>query len=331
STISQLGYMFLALGSATGTRELATLAVIAAIFHLVTHAFFKALLFLSSGSVMHAMGGVIDMRRLGGLRRLMPYTHAAFLCGAAALAGIPLLSGFWSKDEILAAALDASHAGPHAAVYLLLFLAGLVTAGLTAFYTFRAYFMTFWGPERIPEEAGRHAHESPPVMTVPLMVLAVGAVLLGILIGPTHRFAHFLAWTPGLTPEVPSEHNWVVMIGGSLFALGGVALAWLMYAKQPDLPGRLARAAQGLYQASLNKFYLDELYDLFFVSSLNGAAEFLRLLDTYLVDGLVDLIGQVPRLLGALFRPIQNGLVQFYALAMVLGVAVFLIAWFLRW
>src|SRR5262249_32858613 len=159
----QLGYMFLALGSGLrhGDHYLAAFAVTAAIFHLFTHAFFKALLFLGAGSVMHAMGDVIDMRRFSGLRRLLPTTHWTFLCGTAALAGIPLLSGFWSKDDILAVTLEAAGAGARTSwVYLILFLSALVTAGLTAFYSFRAYFMTFWGEERVPEEAGHHAHES---------------------------------------------------------------------------------------------------------------------------------------------------------------------------
>src|SRR5262249_22869451 len=179
STISQLGYMFLAVGSG---------AVAAGIFHLFTHAFFKALLFLGAGSVMHAMGGVIDMRRFSGLRKLMPKTHLGFLCGSLALAGFPLLSGFWSKDEILAAAFDAGKASDkYAGIYTLLFLVGLGTAFLTAFYSFRAYFRTFWGEEKIPQEAGHHAHESPPVMTVPLMILAFFAVFIGLIAGPlTH-------------------------------------------------------------------------------------------------------------------------------------------------
>src|SRR5947209_824730 len=144
STISQLGYMFLALGA--GIRGLAEFAVVAAIFHLFTHAFFKALLFLASGSVMHCMGNVIDMRRFSGLRHVLKTTHILFLCGASALAGFPLLSGFWSKDEVLSAALRASeNPGEHSpawhgTVYLILFISALVTAGLTAFYTFRAYF-----------------------------------------------------------------------------------------------------------------------------------------------------------------------------------------------
>lgn len=339
STISQIGYMFLALGSGT-TDGLVLTAVLAALFHLVTHAFFKALLFLSAGSVMHAMGGVIDMRRFSGLRYALPTTHWTFLCGAGALAGVPLLSGFWSKDEILGVAHAASQGGnPHATIHALCFLAAVITVGLTAFYTFRAYFLTFWGELRIPSEAGDHAHESPPVMLVPLRILAVGAVALGIVIQPfTHWISHLL------------EHNWietafsaqplgdhphlgfdaVVSSGCSLLALAAIGLAWWMYVRQPGTADRLARAARGAYELSLNKFHVDELYYVFLVRPLNALAALARVFDQYVVDGIVDLIGSVPRLWGQFLRPIQNGLVQFYALAMMLGLTVFLGALVLR-
>lgn len=359
STLSQLGYMFMALGSGViGGESLATFAVVAALFHLFTHAFFKALLFLSAGSVMHAMGNVIDMRRFSGLRSVLPRTHATFLCGALALSGFPLLSGFWSKDEILAAAWKASQVSPYyGSTYLLLFLVGMLTAALTAFYTFRAYFMTFWGELKVPPEAGSHghadhghdhahgshghahapavshghaegqgvAHESPPIMTVPLMILAVFAVGVGFVLGPTHLFAHFLDKTPGF-PKGEEAGSIMLMVVSSLFAVGGIALAYLMYVKQPDLPGLLARKVQACYQLSLNKFHFDELYDTFVLQPLEGFAQFCRAFDQYIVDGLVDLAGFLPRGLGSLFRPVQNGLVQFYALAMVLGLTVFLIA-----
>jgi NADH-quinone oxidoreductase subunit L len=326
STISQLGYMFLALGSGVG--ELPTLAVVAAIFHLFTHAFFKALLFLAAGSVMHAMGNVIDMRRFSGLRRVLPATHWTFLCGALALAGVPPLSGFWSKDEILGVTLGAFEViSPYRIIYLVLLISAVATAGLTAFYTFRAYFMTFWGEERIPHEAGHHAHESPPVMTVPLMILAAGAVAAGIVVEPfTHWFSHLLARTPymGALPE--HSASLLLMTGSVLIALLGIGVAAQMYVREPGLPARLAQSAQEVYQLSLNKFHLDELYSFFIVQPLAGFARFCRIFDQYVVDALVDLIGHVPRLLGILFRPMQNGLVQFYALAMLLGLAVFLIA-----
>jgi NADH-quinone oxidoreductase subunit L len=338
STISQIGYMFLALGSAS--QDLVSLAVAAAIFHLFTHAFFKALLFLSAGSVMHAMGNVIDMRRFSGLRRVLPTTHWTFLCGAGALAGLPLLSGFWSKDEILGMTFSAAGAGhPYRTAYLVLFLIGLITAGLTAFYTFRAYFLTFWGEERIPPEAGHHAHESPPVMTLPLVVLAVGAVGVGAVFGPlTHEgLSRFLQarWLDGPFPNAEHEHhaNILLMVVSSLFALGGFGLAWWMYYRDRErqIVAKLVRNIQALYQLSLNKFHVDELYDALIVKPLVGFAEFCRIIDAYVVDSLVDLVGNVPRLVGGLLRPIQNGLVQFYALAMMLGLTVFLGALVWRW
>src|SRR5438552_13045261 len=192
STISQLGYMFLALGSGIEKEKLAAVAVVAAVFHLFTHAFLKALSSLSAASGMHAIGNVSDIRRLSRLRHVLPTTHWTFLCGALALAGCPPLAGFWSKDEILAVALGASK---YSGIFLVLFVSALFTAGLTAFYTFRAYFLTFWGEERIPPEAGEHAHESPRVMTIPLMVLAVGAVGAGFLLWP---FRSFLVRTTNL-------------------------------------------------------------------------------------------------------------------------------------
>ncbi len=175
STISQLGYMFLSLG--TGSL----VGIVAGMFHLFTHAFFKALLFLGAGSVMHAMGGVIDMRRFSGLRRLMPITCITFLVACFALAGLFPFAGFWSKDEIFGAVHDRAHAAVGLAHgwYSVLYWSALFTAGLTAFYTFRAFFLTFFGRERIPHEAGHHAHESPLVMTVPLMILAVFAAGVG--------------------------------------------------------------------------------------------------------------------------------------------------------
>jgi NADH-quinone oxidoreductase subunit L len=301
-------------------------------FHLFTHAFFKALLFLAAGSVMHAMGDVIDMRRFSGLRKVLPVTHWTFLCGALALAGFPLLSGFWSKDEVLDAAWRAGTAGGRFGwVYVVLLVSGLLTAGLTAFYTFRMYFRTFHGPEVIPEEAHGHAHESPPVMTVPLVVLAVFAVGVGFLIGPlmppSLQFAHFLSKAPYFPHDTGHDHhlNWALMGLSTALALGGIAVAYLMYGRPSDLPDRLARAVPALYQLSLNKFHVDELYVAFLLKPLQGVTVFARVFDLHFLDGLVDLVGHVPRLFGALFRPVQNGLVQFYALAMVLGLTVFLL------
>jgi NADH-quinone oxidoreductase subunit L len=329
STISQLGYMFLALGSGVFRVEpaLGTMGVTAAIFHLFTHAFFKALLFLSAGSVMHAMGGIIDMRRFSGLKTVMPWTRWTFLCGAVALAGLPPFSGFWSKDEILGTTLRASEGGDYANSYFVLYVAGLITAGLTAFYTTRAYILTFEGPTKIPHEAGHHAHESPRIMIFPLVILAVGAVALGLIEPLTHAFSGMLTrHTLGLTELHHQKLEWGVMAVSSLFALGGVGAAWWVYGLRQGLADAFARRMPVLYQLSLNKFGFDEIYHALIVRPLDAVAATCRAVDAYLVDGLVDLVGSLPRSLGNIFRPVQNGLVQFYALAMLLGLTVFLIA-----
>jgi NADH-quinone oxidoreductase subunit L len=330
STVSQLGFMFLALGTVGAVSP--AFAVTAAMFHLFTHAFFKALLFLAAGSVMHAMGNVIDMRRFGGLRKLMPVTHVTFLCGAAALAGLPLLSGFWSKDLILESLTAASESGsPYTSVYYTLLLVAFFTAGLTAFYTFRAYFLTFWGELKVPEEAGHHAHESPAIMTVPLVVLAVGALFAGAAAEPfTHAFSHFLEATPSLKLAVsqaaaakdPGHHfNWTIGILSTAAAGGGVLLAFLMYRKGG--PEKVPAALGGLYAAAANKLYVDEAYDAAVVKPAETLSFLARVFDGFL-DSLARLVSAVPRLLGAVVRPVQNGLVQFYALSMALGLAVFL-------
>ncbi len=328
STVSQLGYMFLALGT-VGTIS-PVFAVTAAMFHLFTHAFFKALLFLSAGSVMHAMGGVIDMRQFGGLRKIMPVTHLTFLCGAAALAGVPLLSGFWSKDLILESLTEASEGGHATGAYFVLLLVAFFTAFLTAFYTFRAYFLTFWGPEKIPEEAGHHAHESPRVMTVPLMVLAVGALFVGIVAEPfTHWFSHFLGQTPSLelaaaksgAKEIAHGFNWTIAGLSTLFALGGVGLAYVMYGKGG--PEKVPASLETMYTLSRNKLYVEDAYEAAVVKPAEALAFLAKAFDGFL-DALARLISAIPKFIGQWARPIQNGLVQFYALSMALGLAVFL-------
>ncbi len=329
STISQLGFMFMALGC--GGPVAPNLVVAAAIFHLFTHAFFKALLFLAAGSVMHAMGDVIDMRRFGGLRKLMPVTHLTFLCGAAALAGLPLLSGFWSKDAILDSLYEAGrHGGANAGVYWLVLAVALLTAGLTAFYTFRAYFLTFWGDLHTPPEAGGHAHESPRVMLAPLVVLAVGAVFAGIAVEPfNHAFSGFLGRSPTVlranhladfVGEAHPHFNPMIAGFGTLAALAGLGLAWWAYRDGKEtVPDSLA----GVYRLSREKLYVDEVYDGVVVKPAETLATAGRQFD-YFLDALARLVSFVPRFLGAALRPLQNGLVQFYALGMVLGLAVFL-------
>ena len=328
STISQLGYMFLALG--TGTL----LGNAAGMFHLVTHAFFKALLFLGAGSVMHAMGGVIDIRRFGGLRRRLPVTHATFLVGCLGLAGVVPLAGFWSKDAILLAVRDRAGGGLLPAVFEGLFWVAILTAGLTAFYTFRAYFRTFYGPERIPEEAGTHAHESPRVMTVPLAILAIGTVCVGMLLEGVWDLKDFLGRSGSLAAlpghaapaHAASANAWGIAVGGTIVVLAGIAAAWLLYLALPRLldPAVRLMRATGLYALSAGKFFFDRVYQALIVRPLEGLARLLAWADRRLLDGLVDGIGSLPVGLGASLRSLQGGLIPFYALAMVLGLLVLL-------
>ncbi|MFL5340470.1 MAG: NADH-quinone oxidoreductase subunit L [Gemmataceae bacterium] len=335
STISQLGYMFLALGAGVRHEGLAIFAATAAIFHLFTHAFFKALLFLAAGSVMHAMGGVIDVRKIGGLRKILPITHWTFLCGALALAGLIPFAGFWSKDEVLESVLQAGeHADANRAVYFLLFAVGILTAALTAFYTFRVYFRTFWGAEKVPHEA-HHPHESPNVMAIPLIVLAVGAALVGVVFeGATHWFSHFLSGATSFTmlnaPEPEHHTNWLLILGSTVAAAGGIGLAAYFYYLRPLLPILLAHTIRPAYELSRNKFHIDEIYILAVVHPLTIFAAMCRLFDG-IVDGVVDLVGALPRIVAKALQPIQNGLVQFYALVMMVFLTAFLtifILWF---
>ena len=325
STVSQLGFMFLAVGCGGG-GVLQSVAVTAAIFHLFTHAFFKAVLFLAAGSVMHAMHDHIDMRDFSGLRKVLPVTHLTFLCGALALAGVPVFSGFWSKDMILETALQAGGSPRFGTVYMVLFGVALVTALMTAFYTFRAYFRTFWGELRMPE--GAHPHES-WVMNLPLIVLAVGAVAVGIVAEPfTHWFSHYLTAAPILVTADggrTAEHhlNWVLMGGSAVVALVGVGLAYYLYVVKPSAPAKLAAEMGSPYYLSLNRLYMDEIYNVLLVQPLTLLAGICKLVEAVVFD-LVRLVASVPRYLGdVVLRPLQNGLVQFYALAMVMGVAAF--------
>jgi proton-translocating NADH-quinone oxidoreductase chain L len=328
STVSQLGFMFLALGTAGAAAP--AFAVAAAMFHLVTHAFFKALLFLSAGSVMHAMGGVIDVRRFGGLRKIMPVTHLTFLCGAAALAGIPLLSGFWSKDLILESLKEAGGSGSrYATSYLVLLAVAFLTAFLTAFYTFRAYSLTFLGELRVPEEAGHHAHESPAVMTLPLIVLAAGALVAGIVLEPfTHWFSDFLGLAPSLAQirvpagarEVGHHIDWTIAIASTVVALGGAGLAFALYRRGTE---KVPAGLEPVFALSRDKVYVEDVYEAAVVRPAVGLAFLAKAFDGFL-DGLARLVSAVPRFVGQWARPIQNGLVQFYALSMALGLGVLL-------
>jgi len=361
STVSQLGFMFLGLGAGLRHEAIAVFAVSAAIFHLFTHAFFKALLFLGAGSVMHAMGHIIDMRRFSGLRRVMPITHFSFACGALALAGLIPFSGFWSKDQILEALeLATQHSESYGPIYHGLFAVAVFTAGLTAFYTFRAYFKTFWGETRVPEEAllhhgnghsdghdddSGHGHhhadlhfthdqapvsivppegrsfESPPVMTIPLIILAGGSVLVGLVLeATTHWFSGLLAVSMAfqtIQPPYPEHHlNWVLIGLSTASALFGIGVAAYLYLVRPDIPVKLATNLRWAYDLSYHRFRFDELYTALVVRPLEGLAVLSRFFDS-VIDGIVNLIGWTPRAFGVLLRPIQNGLVQYYGLFMM--------------
>lgn len=343
STVSQLGYMFLGLGCGT------LAGITGGMFHLFTHAFFKALLFLGAGSVMHAMHHVIDMRRFSGLRHIMPWTHKTFWFGCLALAGVFPFAGFWSKDTILGAVHDkfAAH-GDHvvhshyAGVYQVLYYSAVFTAFLTAFYTFRALFMTFFGPLKTPAEA-HHPHESPKAMTVPLVVLAVCAVSVGAYCEVTHSFHHYLWHTPSIlltktdavgnvAAELLHEHHGLpfhmsVAAMSTVVALAGIGLAAFMYLGKKDEAEQVAELASTkkglfLYQLSLNKFYWDEIYAALIVWPLRFLAWLSYVVDRYVIDAAVNFVGIIPQVGGALLRSLQTGMVQFYALAMVLGMLV---------
>lgn len=317
STISQLGFMMLGVGVG---------AYAFAIFHLVTHAFFKALLFLAAGNVMHGLpDGELDIRKMGNLRAKMPTTYKLFLIGAAALAGLPLLSGFFSKDGILL----------HVANFnILLYLIGLFTALLTAFYSFRAVFMAFWGEAR-DQHVHDHAHESPTVMTAPLWVLAVLAVIGGALNLPfVLTMEHYLeaaVGIPAFHPNVTMEL--VLLVVSAVVALAGVGLAYGRYIKGSSTAvGRfsagVARLVGPFEPLARNKWYVDEIYAAWIVEPLLALSDwFNQVVDQGVVDGAVNLVGQANLALGGALRKVHNGLVPTYALSLFCGV-VALLLWF---
>ncbi|BAW96242.1 NADH dehydrogenase subunit 5 [[Synechococcus] sp. NIES-970] len=341
STMSQLGYMVMAMGIG---------AYSAGLFHLMTHAFFKAMLFLGSGSVIHGMEEVVghepvlaqDMRLMGGLRKYMPITSATFLIGTLAICGIPPFAGFWSKDEILGLAFQANP---------VLWLIGWATAGLTAFYMFRMYFMTFEGEfrgkdhqiqaqllaaagiEAKDDHHGSKPHESPLSMTFPLMALAVPSALIGLLGMPwANRFEGFI-FSPNEVAEVAehAEHfdltEFLIMGGNSVgIALIGITIASFMYLQKKIDAGAIAEKFPALYRLSLNKWYFDEIYNSVFVMGTRRIARQILEVDYRVVDGAVNLTGIATLLSGEGLKYIENGRVQFYALIVfgaVLGFVIF--------
>jgi NADH-quinone oxidoreductase subunit L len=346
STVSQLGYMFLACGVG---------AFAAGVFHLMTHAFFKALLFLGSGSVIHALSGEQDMRKMGALWHKIPTTAKTMLVATLAITGTPFLSGFFSKDEIL----WQSFASPYG--NKLLWVVGVVTAGMTAFYMFRLFFMTFAGSSRVPHEVEHHIHESPSSMTVPLICLAVGAVGAGyvgwpkVLGGPNwfEKFLDPVFENPAARPAL--EHTWNLEFGLMLLSVAvafvGFFVAYRWYVKQPGIADRVAAAASAGYNLLLHKYYVDEIYDALFVNrvknlgnalaafdlgvvdgGVNGvgwttrmSGELTRLWDTWVIDGLVNVLAMVVKVLSWPARIVQTGLVQNYAWFITMGVMAFML------
>jgi NADH-quinone oxidoreductase subunit L len=344
STISQLGYMFLGVGVG---------AFSAGIFHLMTHAFFKGLLFLGAGSVMHALSGELDMRKMGALRKKIPITFWTFFIATLAIAGVPGLSGFFSKDEILWQAFSSSHG------HFFLWLVAAVAAGMTAFYMFRALFMTFFGESRVDEHVAHHIHESPKIMTVPLMILAVLSVIGGYVgvpyvLGGANHVHEFLAPVLGGGAEPAKAHAGIsllsqawassgesgghsatlellMMVVSVIIALIGIGIAYLFYVKNPALPKLLAEKKRGLYQLVLNKYYIDELYEILFINSLKNLGTGLwRGFDEFVIDGTVNGIACLFGWLSSVMRRMQTGLVQNYAFSMIIGGVILVVYYIVR-
>ncbi len=337
STISQLGYMMLGCGSKVFS---------AGIFHLATHAFFKALLFLAAGSVMHALSGELDIRKMGNLKKYLPMTYPVFLIGAIAISGVPGFSGFFSKDEILLSAFLSGRTW--------IWLIGVITAGLTAFYMFRLVFMVFHGKERMADDVRHHIHESPKTMTVPLLLLAVFSVSAGYIGLPKALlggawFSRFLANViHDEHHRIPLTTEYALMLISVLAAAFGIYLAWLFYVKRTDLPGRLAARIKPAYALLYHKYYIDEIYDAVFVKGTLLLGKIASVFDTKAIDGLVNGAGSLTRGTGkatgffdekaidgslntmakgfgrgsVAFRKAQTGYVQNYLLAIIFGVVI---------
>ncbi len=316
STISQLGYMFTAVGMG---------AFAAGIFHLMTHSFFKSLLFLGAGSIIHSLKGEQDLDRMGGLKGFLPTTHWTMLIGVLAIAGIPGMSGFFSKDEILWAAFDQYEG------FSWLWFTGVVTAGLTALYMFRLFFRTFYGPTLW--QGSHQPHEAPSVMTIPLVLLAFLSIFGGYIgvptaLGGVNRFHHFLepVFAPYRAAEVTALQptpglELIIMTVSTVVVLGGVYYAYRLYLQQPAMTDELARRMGILYRLSYHKYFIDEFYHLFVVRPFRAFAGILwNWLDAQIVDGVVNGCGHVVVRISSFIRRMQNGLIPYYASIILLGV-----------
>jgi len=354
STISQLGYMFLALGVG---------AFAASVFHLMTHAFFKALLFLGAGSVIHALSGEQDLRKMGGLWNTVPATSRPFLIATLAISGMPPLAGFFSKDEILGRTFSRVATVDR---YLALWLVGLVTAGLTAFYMFRLLFLAFFGLSRLSHEKEQHIHESPKSMTVPLMILAALSIVGGwfalpALWGEESSFEIFLEPVlRGVVPETAAimfpHHTLLIeylLMAASVSIAGlGIWLAYTLYLKYPQVQSKLVAIWPGLHNLLIHKYYIDEIYDALFVNRIKDLSTALGLFDgkvidglgvdgagwltrvfssismwwdKWVIDGLVNFVGKFTRFLSHPIRMFQTGVFSSYAVMILVGLVALLL------
>jgi len=324
STISQLGYMFIGVGVG---------AYAAGIFHLMTHAFFKALLFLGAGSVMHAMSNETNIEKMGGLYSKIKITAITFMAAWLAISGIPPFSGFFSKDEILAKAF---------AYHPIVWVFGTLGALLTSFYMSRLVFVTFFGKSRVEPKVEKHIHESPYVMTIPLMVLAVLAVIGGFvgvpeLLGGNNGFEHFLA--PVFEGAEANLHFAHVSLGleyglmgiSVLMALGGIWLAYLMYIRETISADALANRFHRTYTLLYNKYYVDEIYFAFIINPILAFSRWLwNFVDSTVIDGIANLLGKIFILFSYIYRRVQTGYVQSYAAFLVVGVLAILAYYLLQ-
>ncbi|QHS55100.1 NADH-quinone oxidoreductase subunit L [Mucilaginibacter sp. 14171R-50] len=319
STVSQLGYMFLGLGVGAYTG---------AFFHVLTHAFFKALLFLGAGSVIHAMGGEQDMRKMGGLKGKIKVTFITMLVGTIAIAGIPPFSGFFSKDEILAAAFA------HSTTF---YVVGVITAGLTSFYMFRMMYLTFWGKFRGTHEQEHHVHESPANMTIPLIILAILSAVAGMIgvpavLGGHHELGAYLAPVFEASNKILGEHElshsteWVLMGASVLLALIAMGLAYNKYVSKSHVPVSDEAERPALANLSYHKFYIDELYDKVIRKPLDAISVFFyKVVEQLGIDGFVNGLGKSTLDTSKGLRLLQTGNVGFYIFMMVLGIIAILV------
>jgi NADH-quinone oxidoreductase subunit L len=323
STVSQLGYMFLACGVG---------AFSAGIFHLMTHAFFKALLFLAAGSVIHAMGGEQDMRRMGGLSKKIKWTYVTMLTATLAIAGFPPFAGFFSKDSILFSAFQSANGGPNTGH--ILYAIGLLTALLTSFYMFRLVFLTFFGKQRY-DEHHVHVHESPWSMLGPLVILAVLSTVGGWFAAPSFwggadYFSNFLAPVLGgggesaATEAAAHSLEMILAVVAIVTALIGFGIAFWLYIRRPGKPEALAKSMKGAYNTLLNKYYVDELYAAVIVNPLMWISTNVlwKFVDVASIDGTVNGVASSATSLGDTIRHAQSGNTRSYAVWVVIGALV---------